>query len=116
MRKLLKMAFVIVIGASLVACAPIKLRPDNKPVQIILSDNEFESVLEGGCEYRGVLISSYGTWYNYLFISNTELTSRALDDMYNKANEVGANTVYLKNIDFTTSVTYIGEAYNCKTQ
>lgn len=37
----------------------------------------------------------------------------AMDDMYNKANEAGTNFVYVKNVDFGTSVTYIGEAYCC---
>lgn len=36
-----------------------------------------------------------------------------MDDMYNKANEVGANVVYVKKIDFSTSVTCLGEAYHC---
>jgi uncharacterized protein YbjQ (UPF0145 family) len=43
------------------------------------------------------------------------MTQGAIDDMYNKANEVGANVVYVnKNIDFTTSVTLLGQAYLCK--
>jgi len=114
MGKLYKIAFIVVISAASLSCMPIKLHEDNKPVQITLSEVELEDMLDRGCEYRGFLVSSYGSWYNYLFISNTDLSSGAMDEMYNKANEVGANVVYVRNIDFTTSVTYIGEAYNCK--
>jgi hypothetical protein len=42
------------------------------------------------------------------------MTQGAIDDMYNKANEMEANVVYVnKNIDFTTSVTLLGQAYYC---
>ena len=114
MGKLYKIAFIMVISIGCLACTSVRLHEDNKPVQITLSEVELEDMLDRGCEYRGFLVSSYGNWYNYLFLSNMQLSSGAMDDMYNKANEVGANVVYVRNIDFTTSVTYIGEAYYCK--
>ena len=45
---------------------------------------------------------------------NADLTYGAINDMYNKANEIGANVVYIdSNIDFGSSVTLLGQAYVC---
>jgi hypothetical protein len=115
MSYLFKTALIILIGIFISSCAPVHLLPDNKPVRIILYDEiEFTKSMPD-CEYIGPIVSSYGRWHNYLFISNADLTSGAIDDMYNKANEVGANTVYIyTNITFVTSVTFLGQAYNCR--
>jgi hypothetical protein len=96
------------------ACAPVELHPDNKPVRLIFYNELNLAKDHPKCEYIGPIVSSYGHWYNYLLISNTNMTQGAIDDMYNKANEMEANVVYVnKNIDFTTSVTLLGQAYYC---
>jgi hypothetical protein len=62
----------------------------------------------------GPLFSSEGRWYTFLFTSNAGLANGAINDMYNKANELGANVVYIdSNIDFGSSVTLLGQAYVC---
>ena len=114
MIKPLKYLSITLLGYSVAACAPVELHPDNKPVRLIFYNeiNLAKAVPE--CTYIGPIVSSYGHWYNYLFISNTNLTLGAIDDMYNKANEIGANVIYVnKNIDFATSVTLLGQAYRC---
>jgi hypothetical protein len=104
---------LLAYGAS--SCAPVELHPDNKPVRMIFYNEVNLAKNLPTCIYISPLVSSYGHWYNYLFLSNTEMTQGAIDDMYNKANEVGANVVYVnKNIDFTTSVTLLGQAYHCE--
>ncbi len=110
-----KLALIFLIGTFVSSCATVQLHPGNKPVRLIFN-NEVKLTNEvSDCEYLEPLISSYGRWYNYLFISNVDLTNGAIDDMYNKANEIGANVVYINtNNDFLTSVTLLGQAYNCR--
>ncbi|MCG6937751.1 MAG: DUF4156 domain-containing protein [Gammaproteobacteria bacterium] len=96
------------------SCAPVELHPDNKPVRLVFFNEVNLAKNIPDCTYISPIISSYGHWYNYLLISNTNMTQGAIDDMYNKANEIGANVIYInKNIDFTTSVTLLGQAYRC---
>jgi hypothetical protein len=115
MMYLFKTALIILISIFISSCVPVQLYPDNKPVRLIFYNEIKLTKSISDCEYLGPIVSSYGSWYNYLFISNTDLTSGAIDDMYNKANEVGANAVYInKNISFVTSVTFLGQAYNCR--
>ena len=114
LNNLFKTAPSILICLIISSCAPVQLHPDNKPVRLVFYNeiNLTKAIPE--CKYVGPIISSYGRWYNYLFISNTDLTNGAIDDMYNKANKIGANVVYINNnIDFVTSVTLLGQAYDC---
>lgn len=114
MKKMLNYLAVLLLGYSTASCAPVKLHEDNEPVRLIFYNELNLAKNLPSCKYISPLISSYGRWYNYLFISNTDMTQGAIDDMYNKANEIGANVVYInKNIDFVTSVTLLGQAYRC---
>ena len=115
MNNLFKKALIILTSISISSCAPVQLHPDNKPVRLVFYNEVKLAKTPPDCEYLGPIVSSYGHWYNYLLISNTDLTNGAIDDMYNKANEIGANVVYInKNIDFVTSVTLLGQAYSCQ--
>lgn len=114
MNKLFKTTFIILTSVLISSCAPVQLHPDNKPVRLVFYNEVKLSKVTHKCEYISPITSSYGRWYNYLFISNTDLTEGAIDDMYNKANKIGANAVYINNnIDFVTSVTLLGQAYVC---
>lgn len=97
------------------ACTVMQPHPDNNPVRLFFyNEIKIANSNVANCKYLGMLVSSQGHWYNYLFISNTELTSGAINDMRNKANKIGADAVYINNnIDFVTSVTWVGQAYNC---
>ena len=78
-------------------------------------DKSLNTDFNRGCTYIGEVVGSEGHWYTYLFISNTNLTQGAINDLKNKARDVSANTVIVhKNIDFATSVTLLGQAYSCK--
>jgi len=69
------------------------------------------------CTHTGEVIGSEGHWYTYLFISNTNLIQGAINDMKNRAHDMGGNTVIvLQNIQFVTSVTLLGQAYACSRQ
>lgn len=66
------------------------------------------------CQYISELVGSEGHWYSFFFISNTELTLSSINDLKNKASDVGANTVYVEeHMGFGTSVTFLGQAYQC---
>ena len=115
MNDFFKTSLIILSGTFISSCAPVQLHPDNKPVRLVFYNEIKLSKVTPNCEYISPITSSYGRWFNYLFISNTDLTEGAIDDMYNKANEIGANVVYINNnIDFVTSVTLLGQAYNCR--
>lgn len=112
---IVKLMPVILMAALITSCAIIQQNPDNKPVRLIFY-NEINIVGESDldCRYLGSIVSSDGHWYNYLFISNSDLTLGSINDMHNKANEIGANVIYINdNIDFATSVTLLGQAYAC---
>ena len=70
---------------------------------------------EKDCSYIGEVIGSEGHWYTYLFISNSNLTQGALNDMKNKTHAMGADTVIVHDYisSFATSVTFLGQAYKC---
>ena len=66
------------------------------------------------CLWLGEITGSEGHWYSYLFFSNDLLVQGALHDMKNRAEKLGADTVYMITPqDFTTSFTVVGNAYQC---
>jgi len=67
------------------------------------------------CLFVSEVIGTEGSWYNYLFISNKDLTLGAVYDLKNGALALNANTVHVHtNMGFATSVTILGQAYQCK--
>jgi hypothetical protein len=108
----------LVLGAGLLvsSCAVTPLLPDTEPVRIIFH-NELPGLSKtslSDCDYLGTVISSEGHWYDFIYISNADLSRGSLNDMHNQASQMGANIVYIdNNIDFKTSVTFLGQAYRC---
>lgn len=69
------------------------------------------------CQFVSEVIGTEGHWYNYLFISNRDLTQGAVNDLKNQAHDLGANTVHVHtNMFFSTSVTILGQAYLCSNE
>lgn len=100
-------AVFIVGGCSLIATNIVQ--PAAKEVRIYHDD---ESVSE--CSFVGDVVGTEGHWYNYLFITNKDLTLGALHDLKNQASKMGADSIYLShNMHFNTSVTLLGQAYAC---
>ncbi len=90
----------------LCGCVPV-LNPEAHNVELVLNP-----ITDRHGKKIGDVIGSAGKWYNSLFISNSALTEGALNDLRNNAYLMGSNRVYIyKNIHFTTSVTFLGEAY-----
>ena len=97
------------------------IKPDEKSesVRIFFTKNMLETAtvkdLEKHCAFKGEVIGSEGHWYSYLFLSNTDITQGALNDVKNKAAEQGSNIVIIHQVgDFLTSVTFVGQSYFCK--
>ena len=66
------------------------------------------------CTFIDEVIGTQGHWYDFLFISNKNLTQGAINDLKSQAKEIGANSVHIHtNMAFQTSVTLLGQAYNC---
>lgn len=66
------------------------------------------------CRWLGEVTGSEGHWFSYLFFANDLLVQGAMNDIKNRANQIGANTVYVvAPQDFTTSFTMMGSAYWC---
>ena len=111
-RSIVLFACVIASG-----CSITQRHPDIRPVRIIFH-NELPSLSKANlhdCDYLGTVISSEGHWYDFIYISNNDLATGAINKMHNLASDMGANMVYIdNNIDFRTSVTFIGQAYHCE--
>lgn len=116
MKNIILATFITLTSLLVVSCGIIQKQPDTKPVRLIFY-NELNIVSEAKspvCRYLGELVGSEGHWYTYWFESNTNLTHGALNDIHNKANDLGANVVYINDqIPFITSVTFYGQAYYC---
>jgi hypothetical protein len=66
------------------------------------------------CLFIDEVIGTQGHWYDYLFISNKNLTQGAINDLKSQAKEIGANSIHVHtNMGFQTSVTILGQAYKC---
>ena len=118
MIDLIKFSTCSLVVLALSSCSPMnKKDPDNKPVRLIFK-NELGIVAADStpqCTYLGEVIGSEGHWYTYLFVSNAGLTQGALNDIHNKANDLGATVVFISDdITFVTSVTFYGQAYHCE--
>ena len=99
--------------ATLASCSLLStqdLQPGAENVRLYASDEKIEN-----CTFVNEVIGSEGHWYNYLFISNRDLTQGAVNDLKNRAMAIEANAVHVHtNMFFTTSVTILGQAYRCR--
>jgi hypothetical protein len=99
------------------SCSVTQKRLHEKQIRLIF-DNELNLATDNKVsryDCLGEVIGSQGHWYDYLFISNADLTQGALNDIYNKADKLGANVVTINDhIPFATSVTFYGQAYACE--
>lgn len=87
-----------------------KMNSDASEVHLRL-DGQFDAA---DCQWLGEVTGSEGHWYSYLFFPNDVMVRGALNDVKNRAHQLGANTVYLvQPQDFVTSFTVMGNAYLC---
>ncbi|MEH6452453.1 MAG: DUF4156 domain-containing protein [Psychromonas sp.] len=108
MHKKMVLCFCLTLsGCSLVA--PNEIDDGAEKVRIF---EDYQQVQE--CLFITEIVGTQGHWYDYLFISNKDLTLGAMNDLKNEANNVEANSVHAhSNMGFATSVTIFGQAYQC---
>jgi len=117
-----KLLLTIILVVLLSSCTNIiRTSEDSDNVRLYffkhIADKTRITEFEHDCTHVGEVIGSEGCWYTYLFISNSNLTQGAINDLKNRAHDTGANTVIVhSSIDFTTSVIILGQAYNCTRQ
>lgn len=103
--KYLFFSFVILISS----CATPKNDADISSIRIYYEENKVQN-----CVFKSDIVGSDGRWFNFLFISNKILTYNALNDLKFTALEAGADSIFIHhNIQFGTSVTFIGQAFKC---
>lgn len=104
--------FILISCLSLSACSLIGINEIQQGAGTVRLFKEYQQVKD--CKFITEVIGTQGHWYDYLFISNRDLTQGALNDLKNEARKVTANAVHIhSNMGFSTSVTLIGQAYHC---
>lgn len=108
----IKKALLLLGCLTLSSCKLLDTQQLNENSNNIMIYGDYRQVEQ--CSYLGELIGSEGHWYNFFFISNTELTLASIADLKNQASVLGANSIHIEeHMGFNTSVTFIGHAYNC---
>ncbi|NVD06117.1 DUF4156 domain-containing protein [Vibrio sp. JPW-9-11-11] len=108
----IKSLLVLTISGALVGCVTpdTLLEPAADQVHLRM-DSQFNPEQ---CQWLGEVTGSEGHWYSYLFFPNDSLVQGALNDIKNRAHNLGANTVSVNHSqNFVTSFTLMGSAYSC---
>lgn len=118
LSKCLALVLPLVIAGLLSACAVAQRTEEGEQVRIVfvrqIIDVQLLAEIQKRCTGIGEVVGTEGHWYSYLFTNNDDLVYGALNELRNAAADMGANTVFVyQNIDFSTSVTFLGEAYTC---
>ncbi|WP_017221612.1 DUF4156 domain-containing protein [Moritella dasanensis] len=107
-----KILFIFITALTLTSCSLFDIQPLDDTTNVIKIYDRYEHIAQ--CTFVNELVGSEGTWYNYLFISNTDLTLGSIHDLKNQANAMGANAIHIQyNLSFNTSVTFFAQAYDC---
>ena len=106
----MKKSCLLALTVLLTSCSLPTLIPEASQVKFTADQASLKN-----CKYLGDVIGTAGHWYDFLYISNHDLMQGALDDLRNNAAAKGADIIYLEQPhSFSTSVTLLGIAYDCK--
>ena len=111
-EHMIKIGLNLLLLLFLIGCnATNTLQPSASKVRIY---NSIEN--KTTCTYLGEVIGSEGVLYNFLFISNHDLTMGARNDLRNQAHALGGNVIEIENreLGYQTSTVYVGNVYRCK--
>ncbi|ANS86088.1 DUF4156 domain-containing protein [Vibrio scophthalmi] len=111
-HRLCKSVVVALFSISILGCTtPTTIMDKHAETVHLRMDSGFNA---DDCLWLGEVTGSEGHWYSYLFFANDVLIQGALHDIKNRANQLGADTVYMITPqDFATSFTVVGNAYQC---
>lgn len=100
------------------SCSHLPLEDEAASVKVYFSLGEKEKTEIASCDHLGDIIGSDGNMMSNFFISNVNLTRGSLNDLRNKANAMGGDTVFiLRNpLSYATSTTMVGSVYICNKQ
>ncbi|WP_298627912.1 DUF4156 domain-containing protein [uncultured Legionella sp.] len=126
MNKLLSISALTILITS---CAAIPVDP--QAARIVVSPDPAPK----GCKYLGQVVGNQGNFFTGEYTSNRNLEEGAMNDLRNKANQLGANYVrlitnragvtgsmggsfnqqggYMSGSSAQTNVTNLGNAYRC---
>ncbi|WP_087017005.1 DUF4156 domain-containing protein [Thaumasiovibrio subtropicus] len=106
----MKKGLLGVFCLAVVGCSVTPLESGAENVTIVF-DN---TVTPQSCEPIDTWVGSEGHWYSYWFITNFNLTTGALNQLRNHAIHIGGNRIEISpQMEFETSVTFIGHIYDC---
>ncbi|MGK3995839.1 DUF4156 domain-containing protein [Sorangium sp. So ce1024] len=117
-------ALLLLSSSILPACAAVELNPGAEKVIVT------RQPAPQGCRFLGTVIGEQGGSFSGKFTSNANLQEGAVNDMKNKAHDLGGNYVVLENTNAgntisgdrdsisgqQTDVTHMGNAYSCPPQ
>jgi hypothetical protein len=94
------------------SCANIVLDENAASVNVYYSLSE-KSITN--CNYVGDVVGSDGNFLKFWYMSNLRLTRGALNDIRNKANAMGGDSVFIlqEMLEYTTTSTFVGSVYRC---
>jgi len=110
---------LLIVLLQIVGCSAITHEPGAEKVRIVRTDPGKE------CEYLGEVTGDQGNWLSGAFTSNANLETGALNDMKNKAFEMGGNLVFIltnragsttdqsSGVTRQTNVVITGSVYKC---
>ncbi len=126
MKKLLSLSALTLVISS---CASIPLDP--QAARIIATPNPAPK----GCKYLGQVVGNQGNFFTGSYTSNRNLEEGAMNDLKNKASQLGANYIqlvtnragvtgsmggsfdrhggFISGSSEQTNVTNLGNAYRC---
>jgi hypothetical protein len=107
MRKQIFAIFTLML--CIAGCSVTPISEKGREVKIVFSD------LNGTeCKYVGEVYGIEANMFSYWFISGDNIINGALSSLKNNAAMLGGNVVYLaREIEFSTSTSFFGGAYNC---
>ncbi|KYF69198.1 DUF4156 domain-containing protein [Sorangium cellulosum] len=117
-------ALLLLSSSILPACAAVELNPGAEKIIVT------KQPAPQGCRFLGTVIGEQGGSISGKFTSNANLQEGAVNDMKNKAHDLGGNYVVLENTNAgntlsgdrdsisgqQTDVTHMGNTYSCPPQ
>lgn len=120
MKSLMSLVSCVVLLSSVTACAATQLHPG---AQHVIATRQ---PAPKGCKYLGTVIGEQGGALGGAYTSNANLMQGSINDLKNKAAELGANYVVLEESKSgstlsqgsggQTDVTNMGNAYYCSAE
>ena len=102
-----------------ISCAATSLIPGAEKVRVVRTEPGKD------CEYLGEVTGDQGNWLSGAYTSNANLETGALNDLKNKAFQMGGNLVFIltnragsttdqsSGVDRQTNVVMTGSVYKC---